>query len=82
MTIPTAAVGDIIARLGLKQRLKAHGPLNWQGKHTFHIGDIAPRPVPAVLNIVALVVPPLMRDGDGRGWHDLAARTIVVRTRA
>ncbi|RUX96570.1 MULTISPECIES: serine kinase [unclassified Mesorhizobium] len=45
------------ARLGLKNRLPAHGPLNWQGKHTFHIGDIAPRPVPDTLDIVALVVP-------------------------
>jgi uncharacterized RDD family membrane protein YckC len=31
--------------------------------------------------LIALVVPPLIRDADGRGWHDLAARTIVVRTR-
>ncbi|WP_027061284.1 hypothetical protein [Mesorhizobium loti] len=45
------------ARLGLKQRLKIESPLNWQGKHTFHIADIAPRPVPAALDIVALVVP-------------------------
>jgi len=29
----------------------------------------------------ALVLPPLFRDDDGRGWHDLAARTVVVRTR-
>lgn len=45
------------ARLGLIDRLPAHGPLNWQGKHTFHIDDIAPRPVPETLDIVALVVP-------------------------
>lgn len=32
--------------------------------------------------LVALVVPPLVRDADGRGWHDRVARTIVVRTRA
>ncbi len=31
--------------------------------------------------LVALVVPALVRDDDGRGWHDRAARTIVVRTR-
>ena len=31
--------------------------------------------------LVALVMPPLVRDGDGRGWHDRAARTVVVRTR-
>jgi hypothetical protein len=31
--------------------------------------------------LIALVVPPLIRDADGRGWPDRAARTIVVRTR-
>lgn len=31
--------------------------------------------------LVALVVPALARDADGRGWHDRATRTIVVRTR-
>ncbi|OLT16142.1 hypothetical protein BJF78_14660 [Pseudonocardia sp. CNS-139] len=32
--------------------------------------------------LVALVLPPVFRDEDGRGWHDLATRTVVVRTRA
>ncbi len=32
--------------------------------------------------LVALVVPALVRDADGRGWHDRATRTVVVRTRA
>lgn len=32
--------------------------------------------------LTAVVVPPLVRDTDGRGWHDRATRTIVVRTRA
>jgi uncharacterized RDD family membrane protein YckC len=32
--------------------------------------------------LVALVVPALIRDEDGRGLHDRATRTIVVRTRA
>jgi uncharacterized RDD family membrane protein YckC len=32
--------------------------------------------------LIALVLPPLFRDADGRGWHDRATRTIVVRTRA
>lgn len=32
--------------------------------------------------LIALVVPPLVRDADGRGWHDRATRTIVVKTRA
>jgi uncharacterized RDD family membrane protein YckC len=31
--------------------------------------------------LLALVIPALARDGDGRGWHDRAAGTIVVRTR-
>lgn len=31
--------------------------------------------------LIALVLPALARDGDGRGWHDRAARTVVVRTR-
>jgi uncharacterized RDD family membrane protein YckC len=31
--------------------------------------------------LIAVVVPPLIRDDDGRGLHDRAARTIVVRTR-
>lgn len=31
--------------------------------------------------LIALVVPPLIRDEDGRGWPDRAARTVVVRTR-
>jgi uncharacterized RDD family membrane protein YckC len=32
--------------------------------------------------LIAVVVPPLVRDPDGRGWHDRAASTVVVRTRA
>jgi uncharacterized RDD family membrane protein YckC len=32
--------------------------------------------------LIAVVIPPLIRDEDYRGWHDRAARTIVVRTRA
>jgi len=31
--------------------------------------------------LLALVLPALARDGDGRGWHDRASGTIVVRTR-
>jgi uncharacterized RDD family membrane protein YckC len=31
--------------------------------------------------LLGLVIPALARDGDGRGWHDRAAGTIVVRTR-
>ena len=31
--------------------------------------------------LLALVLPALARDADGRGWHDRAADTVVVRTR-
>ena len=31
--------------------------------------------------LLALVIPALARDGDGRGWHDRASRPVVVRTR-
>jgi uncharacterized RDD family membrane protein YckC len=31
--------------------------------------------------LIALVLPPLFRDDDGRGWHDLATRTVVITTR-
>ncbi|RUW87206.1 serine kinase, partial [Mesorhizobium sp. M8A.F.Ca.ET.023.01.1.1] len=50
-------------RLGLQKRLTAQGPLNWQGKHMFHVDDIAPRPVPAMLDIVALMVPHISGGG-------------------
>ncbi|MDN5748170.1 MAG: RDD family protein [Pseudonocardia sp.] len=49
------------------------------------IGDAAVVGVPRALlrtALIALVVPPLIRDADGRGWHDRATRTVVVRTRA
>ena len=45
------------ARLGLERPLGAGRPLNWQGKHVFHIGEIAPRPVRATMDIFALMVP-------------------------
>jgi uncharacterized RDD family membrane protein YckC len=32
--------------------------------------------------LIALVIPALARDEDGRGWHDRATATAVVRTRA
>lgn len=31
--------------------------------------------------MIAVVLPPIFRDDDGRGWHDRATTTIVVRTR-
>ncbi|RAZ91400.1 serine kinase [Mesorhizobium hawassense] len=45
------------ARLGLEGRLGTGRPLNWQGKHVFHISEIAPRPVSASMDISALMVP-------------------------
>jgi len=38
----------------------------------------------AVLRTVLLgvVIPAVIRDGDGRGWHDRASQTIVIRSRA
>ncbi|CAN7187489.1 serine kinase [Mesorhizobium caraganae] len=44
-------------RLKLGDRLKSYQPLNWQGKHAFHIDEIAPRPIPENLDIIALMVP-------------------------
>jgi uncharacterized RDD family membrane protein YckC len=32
--------------------------------------------------MIAVILPPIFRDEDGRGWHDRATRTVVVRTRA
>jgi uncharacterized RDD family membrane protein YckC len=31
--------------------------------------------------LLGLVVPAVIRDGDGRGWHDRASATIVIRSR-
>jgi hypothetical protein len=45
------------ARLGLERRLGGDRPINWQGKHAFHINEIAPRPMRATLDISALMVP-------------------------
>ena len=46
-------------------------------------GGSAVGPVYVLLRtaLIAVVVPPLVRDVDGRGWHDRAAGTVVVRTR-
>jgi uncharacterized RDD family membrane protein YckC len=54
------------------------------GVRVASLGDSAVVGVPrAVLRtaLIALVIPPLVRDGDGRGWHDRATRTVVVRSR-
>lgn len=44
-------------RLGLGHRLDPARPLNWQGKHQFHLADVAARRTPASLDIIALMVP-------------------------
>jgi uncharacterized RDD family membrane protein YckC len=46
-------------------------------------GGAAVGPVSVLLRtaLIAVVVPPLVRDVDGRGWHDRAAGTVVVRSR-
>lgn len=49
------------------------------------IGDVVVVGVPRALlrtALIALVLPPLIRDRDGRGWHDRATGTVVVATRA
>jgi uncharacterized RDD family membrane protein YckC len=47
------------------------------GKPTVGVGGALLRTA-----LIAVVAPPLVRDVDGRGWHDRAARTVVVRSRA
>ncbi|GAA2871915.1 RDD family protein [Pseudonocardia halophobica] len=32
--------------------------------------------------LLGLVLPAVVRDADGRGWHDRASQTIVIRSRA
>ena len=54
------------------------------GLRVASIGHAAVIGVPRALlrtALIALVVPALVRDADGRGWHDRATDTIVVRTR-
>jgi uncharacterized RDD family membrane protein YckC len=53
------------------------------GIRVLPVGRAALGPGPVLLRtaLIAVVVPPLVRDVDGRGWHDRAARTVVVRTR-
>ncbi|MFC5994424.1 RDD family protein [Pseudonocardia hispaniensis] len=54
------------------------------GLRVARIDDAALVGVPRALlrtALLGLVVPALIRDDDGRGWHDRATRTIVLRTR-
>jgi hypothetical protein len=48
-------------RLGLEERLGRPASLNWQGKYQFHLDDIAVRPIPSRLSIVAMMVPKVAR---------------------
>lgn len=38
-------------------------------------------PVVVRTALICLAIPPLLMDRDGRGWHDRAARSMVVRSR-
>ncbi|MCX6464605.1 MAG: RDD family protein [Pseudonocardiales bacterium] len=69
--VPTAIFGASAGKVALGIRVASIGTDAVVG---------VPRAVLRTL-LVALVVPPLVRDADGRGWHDRAARTVVVRTR-
>lgn len=44
------------ARLGLAERL-GERPLNWQGKHQFHIRELGAAPVPPLLDLRAILLP-------------------------
>jgi hypothetical protein len=54
------------SRLGLSERLGPAGPLNWQGKIEFRIGDIAAGPQVERLKIKALLVPRIGGSGRSR----------------
>lgn len=43
-------------------------------------GGLAPLPVAVRTLLLCLAVPPLVFDRDGRGLHDRAARSVVVRS--
>ncbi|PRX97112.1 RDD family protein [Allonocardiopsis opalescens] len=51
------------------------------GVHLAPVGDGPPWAVRVLLRtlLICLVVPPLVWDRDGRGLHDLAARTVSLR---
>lgn len=53
------------------------------GLRVMNLDGGRPGPGSALLRtlLVALVVPPLVANGDGRGLHDLAVKTVVVRRR-
>ena len=44
------------ARLGLAERI-GERPLNWQGKHQFHVRDLAVGPIPPRLDLQAILIP-------------------------
>ena len=69
---PVAVFGASAGMLALGMRVAAT-----DGKPTVGVGRSLLRTA-----LIAVVVPPLVRDVDGRGWHDRAAQTVVVRARA
>ena len=76
---PTAALPWITS-----ERPSGVAPNAWTARRKSFWQAAAVSGVPRALlrtALIALVLPPLFRDDDGRGWHDLAARSVVVRTR-
>jgi uncharacterized RDD family membrane protein YckC len=71
-TVPVAAFGGSAGMMALGLRV---APLD--GRATVGVAGALLRTA-----LIAVVLPPLVRDADGRGWHDRVARTVVVRTRA
>jgi uncharacterized RDD family membrane protein YckC len=69
--VPVAVFGATVGMMVLGLRV-----LPVDGRQGVGLGWAVVRTV-----LIAVVVPPLVRDGDGRGWHDRTARTVVVRTR-
>ncbi len=69
--VPVAAFGASAGMMALGLRV-----LSVDGRSAVGVGRTLLRTA-----LIAVVAPPLVRDVDGRGWHDRAAHTVVVRTR-
>jgi uncharacterized RDD family membrane protein YckC len=69
--VPVAVFGASAGKMALGLRVASV-----DGRATVGVGRALLRTA-----LIAVVAPPLVRDVDGRGWHDRAAHTAVVRTR-
>jgi uncharacterized RDD family membrane protein YckC len=69
--LPVALFGASAGMMALGMRV-----LPVDGRAAVGVGRVLLRTA-----LIAVVAPPLVRDVDGRGWHDRAAGTVVVRTR-